>query len=236
MINVTRLGNGWATAIDPATQEAIVIHLDSLRQELTDPLNPAAVVASFSYYRRAQPGEEEVINPTAADLKAATVYKDADGNKELVLLMGFNDGLNPANLFNTVMFVLFNVVLGNHGPMSYPEYQDYLKTNPRNGKTYLAKENPSSPTGRFAVWKVLFTRYYGIDSNGLFAKLKAEATYRFGCMGGQEVFPGHMYNFPANFILTRPIEGTDFISVLSNLLSAASQSEDLAKVEPYYVK
>jgi hypothetical protein len=231
MITVSRLGNSWASATDPKTGELVLIHLDSLRQEVSDPLESSAIVSTFSFYRRPQPGEGEVVKPTADNLKQAKRFPN-----EVVLLMGMADGENPARLFDQVVYVLFAVLFETHPPMTYEEYQLYLKQTPRYGRNYLALPNPSSPTGRFAVWNILFTRTYGLNAEGVFTKLSAKAKYRFGYMGGVEVFPGTIYNFPQGFMLERSVEGHDFIELMANLLTLASQSEDVAKVEPYWVK
>lgn len=231
MLTVNRLGNSWAAATDPKSGELVLIHLDSLRQETTDPLDPSAVISTFSYIRRAQPMDGEVVKPTADDLKKAKHFPN-----EVVLLMGLADGENPARLFDQVVYVLFAVLFETHPPMTYEEYQLYLKQTPRYGRTYMAQPNTASPTGRFAAWNILFTRTYGLNDKGIFTKLSAKAKYRFGYMGGNEVFPGSIYNFPQGFILERDVEGHDFIEIMSNLLTAASQSEDVAKVEPYWVQ
>lgn len=235
MITVNRLGNAWANITDPKTGEAINLHLDSLKQVVDDPLNPTQFVITFSHYRRKAYGEDEVMKPTDAEIKGATKFVASDGSNEMVLLMNFSYGSNATTLFDTIIYTLFQIVLGNHDHMAYSDYVAYNKTHPRYGKTYLAKEDATSPTGRVAVWNVHYVRTYGVV-DGLFSITSAKAEYRFGYMGGQEVTPGGIYNFPASFKLTRSIEGTDFIDVLSNLLDAAAVSEDRATTEPYWVR
>lgn len=233
MIKITRLGNAWVSFDDPITGGVVCLHIDSLRQEASDPLMPACAVVEFSSFTRPAWGEEEKMVVDAQQAKKAVKFK-LDDETQIAILVAVSDGASPANLFEMVAQIAARIVLGQHQPMDYKAYKAYLKTSPRYGKTYMVRPYPASPTGRMAVWDVVFIREFGIE-DGLFVTTKEYAEYRAGFMGGAETFPGGLYQFPKDFKTSRQVTGHDFLDVLTNLISFEDHEADLAQAESYRV-
>ena len=232
MLKIHRAGAGWFTTIDPSNGEQVCIHIDALRQEARSGIDASAYVVAMSSFRRKAPVDGEVVKITDDDLKKAKQYKFKN-DTEIVFLMDYDAGANPARIFDRLTGILANVILGLHEPMDYSSYLKHLGFEGKLKGSYTYGPMTQSPTNMVAVWDMIFMRVYGIE-DGLFSILQTKATLLAGWMGSSEVVPGGLYNFPEGFRLETDVESADYLAVLQQCLDKAMNGDFAARVEKYY--
>lgn len=231
MQKIVRAGSGWFTTVDDSNGELVSIHIDSLRQETRSGILPTAFVVSFSSFRGPKPEGDEVVRYSEDDLKRATKYKYKD-DRELVFLLTFDAGANPVRVFDRIASILALVAIGRHTPMPYSEYVKYLATDKTHAGAHMTVDTAESPTGRVAVWDVMFTRKYGLV-NGLFAIQNEQASFLAGYMSADEVLPGSLYQFPKGFSLSAEVQATNFIDIIQQVMDKVMEGDYLSQVEQY---
>lgn len=221
MLSVKRLGKCWAAVENPDTREILNIRIDSMRQEISNPVQHSGLVVSFSTI---------VGDATLEQLEFSSPTPwEQDGEREVAFVINQSDGVNPVRLFDMIVPMLARIVMGGHKAMVYSKYQRYRARTDFRSLSYMVDQGSGT-----AVWDFVHVREYGLQDK-LFSIVDEYARYRVGKLEEGEILPWEYYTFPEGFGLECEITFTTYLETLRVLLAKAVTDDESDLVKAYRV-